>query len=152
MCLGKINEHAGNVSLVLDTITSFVLPKFHVVHDDDFTSVLIKIVDVLPPNCNELLKYHDCMSKEELIDTPLEATFKNTNDKIVKVKIRFDDASVTHPMHRTEDKNSSASVNAENEVISIDIDKETSELLSLSFDDSASSVSEIPSIQEEPVH
>ena len=71
----KNNEYTENVSLILDLITSFISPQFNVFHDDEYTSILIKRADVLPPNWNELLKYHDSMCKEELINNPLEAAF-----------------------------------------------------------------------------
>ena len=48
--LGKSNEHAGNISLILDPITNFVSLQFYIVHDNDFTSVLRKRINILWPD------------------------------------------------------------------------------------------------------
>ena len=48
VCVGKSHKYAGNISLVLDPLTSFVSPQFHLVHDDEFTSLLSKRIDILP--------------------------------------------------------------------------------------------------------
>ena len=37
--LGMSPEHASNVALVYNPITGYVSPQFHVIYDDDFTSV-----------------------------------------------------------------------------------------------------------------
>jgi hypothetical protein len=37
--VGRSPLHASNVSLVLNPWTGHILPQFHVVYDDDFTTV-----------------------------------------------------------------------------------------------------------------
>jgi len=126
--VGKSHEHAGNITLVLDPLTSFVLPQFHLVHDDEFLSVISKCIDILPPNWNELLKYHEKDSQDELINTPLEATLEKDNNRLVKVKVKFNDETV---IHLNDFSNA--------EPISIDIDEALNEPSTFLYEDSVSS-------------
>ena len=42
--------HAGSVALVLNPRTLHVSPQYHVVFDDDFSTVSFLITDDIPPN------------------------------------------------------------------------------------------------------
>ena len=145
--LGKSAEHAGNVSLILDPSTSYVSPQFHVVHDDDFTSVLRKRVDILPPDWDKLFKYYDKTNDDDLINTPLTATMINEGDKIVKVKVRFDhDESVIRP---SDDPLATANVSEDNSSlehneISVDLEKELRNTLNNEYQDEIESSTSAP--------
>lgn len=62
--LGKSKSHAGNISLVLNTRTRHVSPKYHLVYDDNFTTVNKSTNNTIPTNWETLFKeeqeiYHD---------------------------------------------------------------------------------------------
>ena len=92
--LGKSTEHAENISLILDTITNFVSPQFYALHDDDFTFVLRKRVDILPLDWNLLFKCNHKVPDDVLVNTSLRATMTNEGDRVIKVKVRFDEETV----------------------------------------------------------
>ena len=48
--LGHSPFHTGNVALVWNPTTGRVSPRYHVVFDDDFTTVPYMEADTLPPN------------------------------------------------------------------------------------------------------
>ena len=124
--LGKSSEHAGNVSLILDPTTNFASAQFHIVHDDDFTSVLRKRTDILPPDWRNLFKHYDEASEDDLLNTPLIATMSNEGDK-VKVHVRFDhDETVIRPSDDpllSANNDNDTSNQDENNLISIDLEK-----------------------------
>ena len=97
VCLGKSSERAGNVSLMLDPKIMFFLPQFYLAHDDDFTSVRPKRIEMLPPNWNNLFKCHEKVSDNELMNTPLTETIENEEDKTVKARLKFADPTFTLP-------------------------------------------------------
>ena len=74
---------------MLDPSINFISPQFHLVHDDDFASVVRKRIDILPPDWNKLFKSNDRISEDELINTLLEAVMESEGDKVLKVKVKF---------------------------------------------------------------
>ena len=54
MYLGRYPAHAANVALVLYPKTGLVSPQFHIVFDDDFTTVPYLQKGAFPPNWNKL--------------------------------------------------------------------------------------------------
>ena len=55
--LGHSPFHAGSVALVWNSTTGRVSPQYHVVFDDDFSSVPYMEAGMLPPNWEEIVKY-----------------------------------------------------------------------------------------------
>ena len=54
--IGRSSLHASNVGLILNPRTGHVSPQFHVVYDDDFTTVpYLRSIDV-PPHWAQLVK------------------------------------------------------------------------------------------------
>ena len=60
--LGHSPFHAGSVALVWDPTTGRVIPKYHVVFDDDFTTVPYMEAGTLPYNWEDLVKYSSEMA------------------------------------------------------------------------------------------
>eukprot|EP00957_Ditylum_brightwellii_P044675 3386972-Ditylum_brightwellii.AAC.1 len=54
--LGRSSVHAGNVHLILNPRTGHVSPQFHVVFDDDFSTVPFLRDGTVPPFWAELVK------------------------------------------------------------------------------------------------
>ena len=55
--VGHSPAYAGTVALVLNPITGHVLPQFHIIFDDLFTTVPFMNKSQLPPNRAERVKY-----------------------------------------------------------------------------------------------
>ena len=53
--VGWLPSHASNVTLILNPHTVYVLPQFHVVYDDDFTTVPYLWTAATPPHWAELV-------------------------------------------------------------------------------------------------
>ena len=62
--LGHFQSHARNVSLVLNPKTGLVSPQFHVVIDDDFSTVPSLRAGTMPDNWQQLV----CNSREKSTD------------------------------------------------------------------------------------
>ena len=62
--LGHSPCHAGSVALVLNPRTLHVSPQFHVVFDDNFTTVPYLSSHDIPPNWSDLLKNSEDVSDE----------------------------------------------------------------------------------------
>ncbi|KAL7524874.1 hypothetical protein ACHAXR_002639, partial [Thalassiosira sp. AJA248-18] len=76
--LGHSPFHAGSVALVWNPTTGRVSPQFHVVFDDDFSTVSYMEAGTLPPNWEELVKYSSeraTAEDVELADTWLNSSF-----------------------------------------------------------------------------
>ena len=54
--LGHSPFHAGSVALVWNPTTGHVSPQYHVVFDDDFTTVSYVEAGTVPPNWVDLVK------------------------------------------------------------------------------------------------
>ncbi len=54
--VGQSPSHASNVALVLNPRTGHVLPQFHVVFDDDFTTVAFLRKMEVPPHWAVLVR------------------------------------------------------------------------------------------------
>jgi hypothetical protein len=54
--VGRLPSHASNVSLILNQHTGHVLPQFHVVYDDDFTTVPYLRTATVPPHWAESVR------------------------------------------------------------------------------------------------
>ena len=55
--LGHSPFHAGSVVLMWNLSTGRVSPQFHVIFDDNFSTVAYMEADTIPPNWKELVKY-----------------------------------------------------------------------------------------------
>ena len=53
---GDLNT--GSVDLVLNIITGYIYPQFHIVFDDDFTKTSARITNKLPDNWDDLFNNH----------------------------------------------------------------------------------------------
>jgi hypothetical protein len=62
--LGQSPCHAGNVALVLNPRTLHVSPQFHVVFDDEFSTVKYMNNGEIPPHWEQLCK-HSCVSASD---------------------------------------------------------------------------------------
>ena len=56
--LGHSPLHAGNVALVWNTTTGRVSTQYHVVFDDDFTTVPYMEAGILPPNWEDIVEHY----------------------------------------------------------------------------------------------
>ncbi len=54
--VGRLPSHASNVALILNPRTGHVSPQFHVVYDDDFTTVPYLQTATVPPHWSELVR------------------------------------------------------------------------------------------------
>ncbi|KAL7460959.1 hypothetical protein ACHAXS_001393 [Conticribra weissflogii] len=61
-------HHAGNVALVLNPTTGLVSPQFHVVFDDEFTTVPHLWKGTVPPNWAKLVKFSSEKTTTEFVD------------------------------------------------------------------------------------
>ena len=76
--LGHSPFHAGSVALVWNSTTGRVSPQYHVVFDDDFSTVPYMEAGTLPPNWGDLVKYSSEMATTtdiDLADTWLNGQF-----------------------------------------------------------------------------
>ena len=124
----------------MDPITNFVSPQFHTVHDDNFTSVLRKRVDILPPDWNKLFNYNDKIPDDILVNTPLTATMSNEGDKVVKVKVRFDGGTVIRPNENEESSSDITESDSTDNLISVDLNDD-SNIFENEYDEGESSSS-----------
>jgi len=53
--VGRLPSHASNVALILNPRMGHVSPQFHVVYDDDFTTVSYLRTAAVPPDWAELV-------------------------------------------------------------------------------------------------
>jgi hypothetical protein len=53
--VGRLPFHASNVGLILNPCTGHIFPQFHVVYDDDFTTVPYLRTATVPPHWAELV-------------------------------------------------------------------------------------------------
>ncbi len=53
--VGRSPNHAGSVALVLNPKTGLVSPQYHVIFDDNFTTVLHLCNDTVPENWAKLV-------------------------------------------------------------------------------------------------
>jgi hypothetical protein len=53
--VGRLPSHASNVGLILNLHMGQVLPQFHVVYDDDFTTVPYVHTATVPPHWAKLV-------------------------------------------------------------------------------------------------
>ena len=70
--LGHSPFHAGSVALVFNPTTGRVSPQYHVVFDDDFTTVPYMERGELPPNWADLCQHSYESSTDESVDLALE--------------------------------------------------------------------------------
>jgi hypothetical protein len=54
--VGRLPPHASNVALILNPCMGHVFPHFHVVYDDDFTTVPYLRTATVPPHWAELIR------------------------------------------------------------------------------------------------
>ena len=102
--LGHSPFHAGSVALVWNPTTGRVSPQFHVVFDDDFSTVPYMEAGTIPPNWKELVQYSSERATAE--DVALADTWLNSSSQNVDGKDRMNDpfAIVTdhHNRRKTE--------------------------------------------------
>ena len=87
--LGRSPAHAGNVALVLNPKTGLVSPQYHVVFDDDFTTVPHLRKGTVPSNWEKLVLGSRERSTDEFIDltkTWLQPTSDETADEILETR------------------------------------------------------------------
>ena len=133
MFISKSRENAASVSLILNPETNFVSSNFHIVHYDNFQTI-VSNANNLPPNWKEIFDT-DHYANDENFTVPLKATLPNST-KSTTVKIGFnDDAVSTAPQISEGDSQSNvsegATINAEeisnaSEGANIDIEGEGS--------------------------
>jgi hypothetical protein len=70
--LGHSPFHAGSVTLVFNPKTARVSPQYHVIFDDDFTTVTFMEGGEAPPNWEEL----SCLSAESAKDKSVDLALK----------------------------------------------------------------------------
>ena len=127
--------------MILDPISNYVSPQFHTVHDDDFTSVLRERVDILPPDWDQLFKTNDKVPDDVLVNTPLTATMKNEGDRVVKVKVRFDEETVIRPSSDSSSVQNNSVLNENHSLppnknlISIDLNDDSHNIFNDEYDD-----------------
>ena len=72
--IGHSPFHAGSVALVLNPYTVHVSPQFHVVFDDNCSTVPFMREGTIPPNCTDLVQCIPRSGAPENID-PKETWF-----------------------------------------------------------------------------
>ena len=77
--LGHSPFHAGNVALVFNPTTGLVSPQFHVVFDDNFSTVPYMKEGKIPENWDELYNYSRELATEENYDLA-ESWFRDQTD------------------------------------------------------------------------
>lgn len=78
--LGHSPLHASSVALVLNPKTLHVSPQYHVVFDDEFTTVPYMRDGVIPPNWKELVKH----SRVLVTDEEFTQTIFQANDNVLE--------------------------------------------------------------------
>ena len=63
--LGHSPCHAGSVALVLNLKTLHISPQFHIVFDDNFTTVPHLLENEIPPNWKELVEKAESSDVED---------------------------------------------------------------------------------------
>ena len=63
--VGRSPYHAGSVALVLNPRTGYVSPQYHVVFDDDFTTVPFMYSQEISPHWKALVKSSTELATEE---------------------------------------------------------------------------------------
>ena len=66
--LGHSPFHAVSVALVCNPTTGRVSPQYHVVFDNDFTTVPYMEAGTLPPNWEDLVKYTSGVATTKYVD------------------------------------------------------------------------------------
>ena len=66
--LGRSPKHAENVALVFNPVSGLVSLQYHVVFDDDFTTVTHLQKGTVSPNWNKLVKLSTEKSTDEFYD------------------------------------------------------------------------------------
>ena len=82
--MGHSPFHAGSVALVWNPTTGRVSPQFHVVFDDDFSTVSYMEAGTIPPNWEELVQYSSeraTAEDVEMADTWLSSSSQNVEEK-----------------------------------------------------------------------
>ena len=85
--IGRSPAHAGNVALVINTKTGLVSPQYHVVFDDDFTTVPHLIKGTGPPNWEKLVLDSRERSTDDFFDltqTWMQPTSDESADEILE--------------------------------------------------------------------
>jgi hypothetical protein len=55
ICVGQSPSHASNVALIFNLRTGHISPQFHIVFDDDFTTVKYLCTGTVPPHWADLV-------------------------------------------------------------------------------------------------
>ena len=97
--LGRSPSHAGNVALVLNPKTGLVLPQFHVVFDDDFTTVTHLRKGTVPSNWKTLVDNSREKNTDEfynLTKTWFEPETDETAEEIIEPSIVVNKGAITN--------------------------------------------------------
>jgi hypothetical protein len=94
--LGHSPFHAGSVALVFNPSTGHVSPQFHVVFDDDFSTVPFMEKGEVPPNWDELYNEHRELATDEDYDLA-NSWFRTQTDPDGGGRVSNGADSVTNP-------------------------------------------------------
>ncbi len=72
MCLGHFPFHAGSVVRVFNPKTARVSPQYHVIFDENFSTVLFMERGEVPPNWDNLCKICTESATDESVNLALE--------------------------------------------------------------------------------
>ena len=79
--LGKLPHHAGSVGMILNLETGHISPQYHVLYDDDFTTVSDLAKGNAPSNWEFLCKANATINSFENTSTNDTWIFQNKNDE-----------------------------------------------------------------------
>lgn len=86
--LGHSPFHAGNVALVFNPTTGYVSPQYHVVFDDDFSTVPYMLKAQIPPNWEELYNNSKELATDEDYNLAQSWFSEQANDVDVEYGLR----------------------------------------------------------------
>jgi len=111
--LGHSPFHAGSVALVFNPTTGRVSPQYHVVFDDEFSTVPYMEAGTVPPNWSDLVKYSTERATPE--DFDLAETWLSAQPDVTKDQPLSDPFGVVTD-HHLADSNASAPIRQESRI------------------------------------
>ena len=94
MFVGKSSQDAASVSMTLNPETNFVSQKFHIVHDDDFQTMVLNAIN-LRPNQHEVFDVNNYSNDEKLV-VPFQASIPGNQNKHTKVSLKFNETGYSN--------------------------------------------------------
>jgi hypothetical protein len=92
--LGHSPFHAGSVALVYNPSTGHVSPQYHVVFDNDFTTVPYMEAEMIPPHWSDLVHYSSELASKQ--DSNLAQAWLGSTGQ-VNTDLQFTDNPVVDP-------------------------------------------------------